>query len=141
MIIGVRCFPVYGLAVLSSHCWPTTDLLDFMMLLHASLIDKDNFHFLFGSCIKCERLLFCGSIWLSWCKIIYYTIFSWMYGFVGSCAHLAMVNSSWTQSHIEKLWRISNRTKRVYPPCDTTGLQVCSFFSSIKGRYVHCSVK
>ncbi|KAB1217714.1 GDP-Man:Man(3)GlcNAc(2)-PP-Dol alpha-1,2-mannosyltransferase [Morella rubra] len=64
------------------------------------------------------------SIWLSWCKIIYYTIFSWMYGFVGSCAHLAMVNSSWTQSHIEKLWRISNRTKRVYPPCDTTGLQV-----------------
>ncbi|KAB1217633.1 GDP-Man:Man(3)GlcNAc(2)-PP-Dol alpha-1,2-mannosyltransferase [Morella rubra] len=27
-------------------------------------------------------------------------------------------------SHIEKLWRISNRTKRVYPPCDTTGLQV-----------------
>nr|POE86361.1 isoform 2 of gdp-man:man(3)glcnac(2)-pp-dol alpha-1,2-mannosyltransferase [Quercus suber] len=40
-----------------------------------------------------------------------------MYGFVGSCAHLAMVNSSWTQSHIEKLWRIPHRTKRVYPPC------------------------
>ncbi|XP_059458819.1 GDP-Man:Man(3)GlcNAc(2)-PP-Dol alpha-1,2-mannosyltransferase isoform X2 [Corylus avellana] len=67
--------------------------------------------------------LIAQSIWLSRCKIIYYTIFSWMYGFAGSCAHLAMVNSSWTESHIEKLWRISNRTKRVYPPCDTSGLQ------------------
>lgn len=64
------------------------------------------------------------SGWLSWCKIIYYTLFSWMYGFVGSCAHLAMVNSSWTQSHIEKLWRIPSCIKRVYPPCDTSGLQV-----------------
>lgn len=64
------------------------------------------------------------SGWLSWCKIIYYTLFSWMYGFVGSCAHLAMVNSSWTQSHIEKLWRIPSRIKLVYPPCDTSGLQV-----------------
>lgn len=43
---------------------------------------------------------------------------------VGSCAHLVMVNSSWTQSHIEKLWRTPERTKRVYPPCDTSGLQV-----------------
>jgi len=68
--------------------------------------------------------LIAQSIWLSRCKIIYYTIFSWMYGFAGSCAHLAMVNSSWTESHIQKLWRISDRTKRVYPPCDTSGLQV-----------------
>ncbi|KAL5734366.1 hypothetical protein ACOSP7_032227 [Xanthoceras sorbifolium] len=67
--------------------------------------------------------LIARSIWLSHGKIIYYTFFSWMYGFVGSCAHLAMVNSSWTQSHIEKLWRIPDRIKRVYPPCDTSGLQ------------------
>ncbi|WCJ19918.1 GDP-Man:Man(3)GlcNAc(2)-PP-Dol alpha-1 2-mannosyltransferase [Euphorbia peplus] len=63
------------------------------------------------------------SGWLSRFKMIYYTFFSWMYGYVGSCTHLAMVNSSWTQSHIEKLWRIPNRTKRVYPPCDTSRLQ------------------
>ncbi|KAG6735070.1 hypothetical protein I3843_01G291300 [Carya illinoinensis] len=68
--------------------------------------------------------LIARSIWLSRCKIFYYTIFSWMYGFVGSCAHLVMVNSSWTHSHIDNLWRISHRTKRVYPPCDTSGLQV-----------------
>ncbi|XP_050211199.1 GDP-Man:Man(3)GlcNAc(2)-PP-Dol alpha-1,2-mannosyltransferase isoform X2 [Mercurialis annua] len=61
--------------------------------------------------------------WLSQSKIIYYTFFSWMYGFVGSCAHLAMVNSSWTESHIVKLWRIPDRIKRVYPPCDTSRLQ------------------
>ncbi|KAI4305363.1 hypothetical protein L6164_028734 [Bauhinia variegata] len=68
--------------------------------------------------------LIAKSIWLSQCKIIYYRFFSLMYGAVGSCAHLAMVNSSWTKSHIEKLWRIPDRIKRVYPPCDTSGLQV-----------------
>ncbi|KAH8486749.1 hypothetical protein H0E87_025668 [Populus deltoides] len=47
-----------------------------------------------------------------------------LYLMKGSCAHLAMVNSSWTQSHIEKLWKIPNRIERVYPPCDTSGLQV-----------------
>ncbi|KAH1030504.1 hypothetical protein J1N35_042678 [Gossypium stocksii] len=46
-----------------------------------------------------------------------------MYGMVGSCAHLVMVNSSWTQSHIEKLWGIPKRIKRVFPPCATSGLQ------------------
>ncbi|RDX77767.1 GDP-Man:Man(3)GlcNAc(2)-PP-Dol alpha-1,2-mannosyltransferase, partial [Mucuna pruriens] len=49
---------------------------------------------------------------------------SCLYGIVGSCAHLAMVNSSWTKSHIENLWRVPDRIKRVYPPCDTSGLQV-----------------
>ncbi|CAD6267227.1 unnamed protein product [Miscanthus lutarioriparius] len=64
-----------------------------------------------------------GSIWLSRCKILYYTIFSWLYGLVGSCAHLVMVNSSWTRSHIINIWKIPERTKRVYPPCDTSSLQ------------------
>ncbi|KAK2406850.1 asparagine-linked glycosylation protein [Trifolium repens] len=64
------------------------------------------------------------SVWLSRCKIIYYTFFSWLYGIVGSCTHLAMVNSSWTKAHIEKLWGVPDRIKRVYPPCDTSGLQV-----------------
>ncbi|XP_021769208.1 GDP-Man:Man(3)GlcNAc(2)-PP-Dol alpha-1,2-mannosyltransferase-like [Chenopodium quinoa] len=67
--------------------------------------------------------LIAKSVWLSRCKIIYYSIFSWLYGFVGSYAHTVMVNSSWTQSHIVKLWRIPELTKRVYPPCDTSGLQ------------------
>ncbi|KAJ4788171.1 hypothetical protein LUZ62_039417 [Rhynchospora pubera] len=68
--------------------------------------------------------LIAKSAWLSRCKVIYYTIFSWLYGMVGSCAHLAMVNSSWTRSHIEQLWKIPARTKRVYPPCDTSSLRM-----------------
>lgn len=64
------------------------------------------------------------SIWLSRCKVVYYTFFSWLYGLVGSYAQLAMVNSSWTRSHIEKLWNIPGQIKRVYPPCDTSALQV-----------------
>ncbi|CAO2838368.1 unnamed protein product [Amaranthus hypochondriacus] len=67
--------------------------------------------------------LIARSVWLSRCKIIYYSIFSWLYGFVGSFAHIVMVNSSWTRSHIVNLWRIPDRTKRVYPPCDTSSLQ------------------
>ena len=84
------------------------------------------------SCCKCndtnhEKLTlysFGCSIWLSRCKILYYTIFSWLYGLVGSCAHLVMVNSSWTRSHIVNTWKVPERTKRVYPPCDTSALQV-----------------
>ncbi|KAF8398224.1 hypothetical protein HHK36_017150 [Tetracentron sinense] len=83
------------------------------------------FIFLFSFVVAPRKPFFCGSIWLSRCKVIYYTFFSWIYGIVGSCTHLAMVKSSWTQSHIEKIWRIPERTKRVYPPCDTSGLQVC----------------
>ncbi|KAL7107619.1 hypothetical protein ACP275_06G066700 [Erythranthe tilingii] len=68
--------------------------------------------------------LIAKSVFFSQCKVIYYKVFSWMYGIVGSHAHLVMVNSSWTQSHIQKLWRIPDRITRVYPPCDTSGLQV-----------------
>ncbi|KMZ59132.1 GDP-Man:Man(3)GlcNAc(2)-PP-Dol alpha-1,2-mannosyltransferase, family GT4 [Zostera marina] len=67
--------------------------------------------------------LIAKSLWLSRCKVIYYTIFSWLYGMVGSCAHLVMVNSSWTRSHIENIWKMPERTKRVFPPCDTSCLQ------------------
>lgn len=67
--------------------------------------------------------LIAKSLWLSRCKVIYYTIFSWLYGIVGSCAHLAMVNSSWTRSHIENIWKMPESTKRVFPPCDTSCLQ------------------
>ncbi|KAL0341256.1 UNVERIFIED_CONTAM: GDP-Man:Man(3)GlcNAc(2)-PP-Dol alpha-1,2-mannosyltransferase [Sesamum radiatum] len=64
-----------------------------------------------------------SGVFFSQCKAVYYKLFSLMYGIVGSCAHVAMVNSSWTQSHIQKLWGISARIKLVYPPCDTSGLQ------------------
>lgn len=60
-------------------------------------------------------------------KACYYKIMAWMYGCAGSYADLAMVNSSWTKDHIMKLWGISERIVRVYPPCDTLSLQVGAF--------------
>ncbi|XP_019161636.1 PREDICTED: GDP-Man:Man(3)GlcNAc(2)-PP-Dol alpha-1,2-mannosyltransferase [Ipomoea nil] len=102
---------IFGCKVMCYTHYPTISL-DMLSRVHSrsSMYNND--------------ALIAKSALLSWCKVIYYTIFSWMYGFVGSCSHLAMVNSSWTQSHIEKLWGISSRTRRVYPPCDTSGLQV-----------------
>ncbi|MCD7463482.1 asparagine-linked glycosylation protein, partial [Datura stramonium] len=76
--------------------------------------------------------LIAKSAILSRFKVIYYALFSWLYSIVGSRAHLVMVNSSWTQSHIEKLWGIPTRIRRVYPPCDTSGLQVLPLEKSMK---------
>ncbi|KFQ31524.1 GDP-Man:Man(3)GlcNAc(2)-PP-Dol alpha-1,2-mannosyltransferase, partial [Merops nubicus] len=44
-------------------------------------------------------------------KLAYYYFFACLYGLVGSCSDVVMVNSSWTLNHILSLWR-------VYPPCD-----------------------
>jgi hypothetical protein len=48
-----------------------------------------------------------------------------------------MVNSSWTKSHIVNIWKIPERTKRVYPPCDTSALQAC-LESSHLCCYIFC---
>lgn len=55
---------------------------------------------------------------LSRLKLIYYYLFAWIYGWVGSCSDLVMVNSTWTFNHILDLWKCSERTSIVYPPCD-----------------------
>ncbi|KAJ1434008.1 hypothetical protein B484DRAFT_478245 [Ochromonadaceae sp. CCMP2298] len=40
-------------------------------------------------------------------KQIYYRLFSRLYGVVGACVDLAMVNSSWTGGHIRQLWPVA----------------------------------
>nr|Q08B22.2 RecName: Full=GDP-Man:Man(3)GlcNAc(2)-PP-Dol alpha-1,2-mannosyltransferase; AltName: Full=Asparagine-linked glycosylation protein 11 homolog; AltName: Full=Glycolipid 2-alpha-mannosyltransferase [Xenopus laevis] len=55
---------------------------------------------------------------LSRLKLIYYYLFALFYGWVGSCSDVIMVNSTWTFSHILDLWKCSDRTSIVYPPCD-----------------------
>ena len=65
---------------------------------------------------------------LSSMKLIYYKIFAYMYGLVGSCADVVMVNSSWTFGHIKKLWK-KDKVVIVYPPCDTKA------FLSIQRKY------
>ncbi|KAI5068412.1 hypothetical protein GOP47_0016757 [Adiantum capillus-veneris] len=70
-----------------------------------------------------NNLVIARSHLLSLLKALYYLLMMLSYGLAGRCVHLAMVNSSWTQDHIQRLWRVPNRIKRVYPPCDTRTLQ------------------
>lgn len=46
-----------------------------------------------------------------------------IYGVMGRCAEIVMVNSSWTEEHINDIWNIPLKTHRVYPPCDTEELK------------------
>ncbi|CAL1581673.1 unnamed protein product [Knipowitschia caucasica] len=55
---------------------------------------------------------------LSLLKLLYYGCFALLYGLVGSCSDVIMVNSTWTLGHILSLWRSPARTTVVYPPCD-----------------------
>ncbi|KAJ8679055.1 hypothetical protein QAD02_014842 [Eretmocerus hayati] len=51
-------------------------------------------------------------------KITYYKVFAFLYGIVGRTADIIMVNSSWTEDHINSIWKCPLRTHRIYPPCD-----------------------
>ncbi|XP_068428476.1 GDP-Man:Man(3)GlcNAc(2)-PP-Dol alpha-1,2-mannosyltransferase-like [Clinocottus analis] len=59
-----------------------------------------------------------GNPVLSAVKVVYYCYFALLYGMVGSCSDVVMVNSTWTLGHILSLWRSPSRTSTVYPPCD-----------------------
>ncbi|CAG5057867.1 unnamed protein product [Parnassius apollo] len=59
----------------------------------------------------------------TWLKLIYYKIFGWLYGVVGRCADVVMVNGSWTEEHISEVWHLQYSTHRVYPPCEVTELK------------------
>lgn len=60
---------------------------------------------------------------LTFGKLIYYRVFATMYKFVGRFSDINMVNSSWTEEHINSLWQRPMTTFKVYPPCDTSDLQ------------------
>ncbi|XP_028048856.1 GDP-Man:Man(3)GlcNAc(2)-PP-Dol alpha-1,2-mannosyltransferase isoform X2 [Monomorium pharaonis] len=45
-----------------------------------------------------------------------------LYGLVGSCAEIVIVNSSWTEDHINTIWKCPMKTHRVYPPCSVEHL-------------------
>jgi len=67
----------------------------------------------------CNDSLVARSAFLSMGKLVYYKLFAWLYGLVGSFAEVVMVNSSWTCGHIKAIWKMPTRTTIVYPPCDT----------------------
>lgn len=63
-----------------------------------------------------NREIFVKSPILRQVKLIYYRFLASIYGYAGRCADLVMVNSTWTQKHINSLWKIESHV--VYPPCD-----------------------
>ncbi|XP_062513985.1 GDP-Man:Man(3)GlcNAc(2)-PP-Dol alpha-1,2-mannosyltransferase-like [Corticium candelabrum] len=56
---------------------------------------------------------------LSYAKVLYYKMFAFLYMLAGKCSDVILVNSSWTHEHIVSLWKRSDETFVVYPPCDT----------------------
>lgn len=59
---------------------------------------------------------------LSAAKLFYYKLFGLIYGWVGSRAEIIMVNSSWTEEHINAIWKCPLRTHKIYPPCNVKHL-------------------
>jgi alpha-1,2-mannosyltransferase len=47
-----------------------------------------------------------------------------------------MVNSSWTSAHIQQLWWSLKEPALVYPPCDTTDLQLLPLDRKLKHLYL-----
>ncbi len=62
-----------------------------------------------------NQAIIAQSQWLTRAKIFYYGMFSLAYGLCGKCAHLVMVNSSWTWSHIQAIWSPKD-IHIVFPP-------------------------
>lgn len=67
-----------------------------------------------------NRRLIGRSPFLTKCKLVYYRMFAKLYSLCGRCSDCVMVNSSWTQSHINEIWSLAYRTRIVYPPCDVS---------------------
>ncbi|XP_063831810.1 GDP-Man:Man(3)GlcNAc(2)-PP-Dol alpha-1,2-mannosyltransferase [Ostrinia nubilalis] len=59
----------------------------------------------------------------TWLKVLYYKLFGWLYGWMGRCADVVMVNGTWTEDHVNDLWNVPFSTYRVYPPCEVTELK------------------
>ncbi|XP_078050641.1 ALG11 alpha-1,2-mannosyltransferase isoform X1 [Augochlora pura] len=69
-----------------------------------------------------NRRIIARNPFLSAAKIAYYKLFAFIYGWAGSCAEIIMVNSSWTEDHINAIWKCPLKTHRIYPPCDVKHL-------------------
>lgn len=55
---------------------------------------------------------------LSTGKMIYYQIFSRIYSWCGNRSSVVMTNSSWTQNHLDQIWK--RKSAKIFPPCDVS---------------------
>ncbi|XP_066602535.1 GDP-Man:Man(3)GlcNAc(2)-PP-Dol alpha-1,2-mannosyltransferase-like isoform X1 [Prorops nasuta] len=65
-----------------------------------------------------NRRIIARNPFLSAAKLLYYKLFAMLYGWTGSTAELIMVNSTWTEEHINAIWKCPLKTHKIYPPCD-----------------------
>lgn len=79
-----------------------------------------------------NRRIIARNPFLSAAKIAYYRLFALLYGFVGRRAETIMVNSSWTEEHINAIWKCPLRTHRIYPPTDVEHLTSLPLFDDTK---------
>lgn len=70
-----------------------------------------------------NRGIIAHSPFLTSAKLIYYRLFGSAYCWAGRASDSVMVNSTWTEDHINSLWDIQLKTHRVYPPCDVNSLK------------------
>ncbi|XP_011877575.1 PREDICTED: GDP-Man:Man(3)GlcNAc(2)-PP-Dol alpha-1,2-mannosyltransferase isoform X2 [Vollenhovia emeryi] len=76
-----------------------------------------------------NRGLIARNPFFSHAKVVYYKLFARLYGLVGSCSEITIVNSSWTEDHINAIWKCPLKTHRVYPPCSVEHLTQLPFLS------------
>lgn len=81
-----------------------------------------------------NREFISNSRLLTHLKLFYYKMFSMFYNVVGWQSEIVMVNSSWTQNHILKLWKKPEQTFIVYPPCDTSIFETLPLRSSLNRK-------
>lgn len=79
-----------------------------------------------------NRIFISNSKLLSSVKLFYYKVFSFLYSVMGQQSEVVMVNSTWTQNHILKLWKRRQCTFVVYPPCDVSVFQTLPLKSDVK---------
>lgn len=69
-----------------------------------------------------NREIFVKSSLLRKLKLSYYNVLVYLYRLAGRQADLVIVNSTWTQQHIESLWGVT--TNVIFPPCDIDSFNV-----------------
>lgn len=87
-----------------------------------------------------NRRVVARNPFLTWIKLAYYKIFAKAYGKVGRCADTIMVNSSWTEGHIEDLWDCQFKTHRVFPPCEVGHLKTLKYTGNDDEKIIIMSI-
>lgn len=90
---------------------------------------------------------FSNSSLLSSLKVLYYKFLSYFYTISGNSLDLAMVNSTWTKNHIQKLWNSlkesaeKKKLSLVYPPCNTKNLSAVMNKTGYEGIFLSTLLK